>query len=358
MFVIPDIVHVVLAVYDPQGSYARHGGVVMASIFERTRSPVCVHILHDQTLTAHNRALLEETAGLFGQTAAFHDVSPHVERIGDDIASMVQNRFSLGSLFRLLLPDVLPLDKVIYLDCDVVVNVDIQELWDVPLDGCSLGGVLDRPAGESYRRFSSKAFRLSLMGCDRRIYVNSGVLVMDLERIRKRCRLIQQSAAWVRRYRHCADMPDQDLINSCFRGDIKILESRFNNGYAHLNSKFRNDLHDATIANSILHGMLTPKPWETLRGSVVDRLYWRAFLKTPWGRLSPEELVDLMIDVSEKSPLTHRRSRQCYQTVLFRLKRDIFLWDGFVIAWLFAKNLYHGLYREMKNFLSGGMEKE
>ena len=44
-------VHVVLAVYDPKGTYSQHAGVVMTSIFENTQSPVGVHILHDETLT-------------------------------------------------------------------------------------------------------------------------------------------------------------------------------------------------------------------------------------------------------------------------------------------------------------------
>ena len=39
-------VHVALAVYDPTGTYSQHAGVVMTSIFENTKSPVVVHVLH------------------------------------------------------------------------------------------------------------------------------------------------------------------------------------------------------------------------------------------------------------------------------------------------------------------------
>ncbi|MBQ3695322.1 MAG: hypothetical protein IJQ77_07865, partial [Synergistaceae bacterium] len=60
-------VHVVMLVYDPQGTYSQHAGVVMTSIFENTQSKVIVHILHDETLTQDNRQKLIRTAGKYSQ---------------------------------------------------------------------------------------------------------------------------------------------------------------------------------------------------------------------------------------------------------------------------------------------------
>ena len=79
-----DTIHVALAIYDPKGTYSRHSGVVMFSLFQRTKSRVCVHVLHDQTLTEQNRAFLRETAEMFAQEAVFHDVSSHLDRMGND----------------------------------------------------------------------------------------------------------------------------------------------------------------------------------------------------------------------------------------------------------------------------------
>ena len=39
-----ETIHVALAVYDPKGTYSRHTGVVMASIFKNTDGPVRIHI--------------------------------------------------------------------------------------------------------------------------------------------------------------------------------------------------------------------------------------------------------------------------------------------------------------------------
>ena len=335
-----DVIHVVLSVYDPKGTYSQQAGVVMTSIFERTKSPVCVHILHDETLTERNRAFLSETAELFGQLAEFHDVALYLERIGDHAVNRAQKTtFSVGSMFRLFIPDILPLDKVIYLDCDVVVNLDIRELWDIPLDDRSLAGVIERPAPKPFGRFSLKALRLKLMKCDRMNYINAGVLVMNLSRMRHKLNLIQESRLWYKRYGHLTGGVDQDLINSFFRGDIKPIDSRFN-------CRKR----EGDISESILHMFCAPKPWIDLDGSAVQRIYWKACLKTPWGRLSSEEVVDVMLDIVKSSSLTHRHTAQCYRRIFYRFMMDIILNDVTVMLWLLGKDTYY----RIKRFLTRG----
>jgi len=329
-------VHVVLAVYDPGGTYSRHAGVVMASIFERTESPVCVHILHDETLTELNHSLLSETAESFGQTVSFYDVSAYIERLGDATIRAVQKRgWSAGTLFRLAITDILSLDKIIYLDCDIVVNMDIRELWDIPLDDCSCAGVLESPRG----RFSATAVRMRLMGCDPEKYINAGVLLMDIPRMKEKLD-ISRVLQWFTRYRYCMKYQDQDLINSCFRGEIKILEGRFNNHYANRNEGFRDDINSPDVVDSILHASIT-KPWAAPKGSAVDRLYWRAFLKTPWGGLPAEELFDMIIDIFQKSPFNHRRTSQCYGKIASRLLDEFRGNYFFTMTGLFVKYLYY-----------------
>ncbi|GHV40198.1 hypothetical protein FACS1894187_20910 [Synergistales bacterium] len=324
-----DVIHVIVSIHDPKGTYSRHAGVVMASIFENTKSPVCIHILHDRTLTEHNRCLLNETAEPYGQGVEFHDVSALMEQVSDGALQQARKGgHSIGALFRLLIPEALPIDKVIYLDSDIVVNLDIQELWEVSLEGRSLAGVLDERPRRS--RLSAAAFSRKLMGCDRKCYINSGVLVMDISRIRAKYDLVRQSDQWYKQYRHYSQLVDQDFINSCFRGDIKFIDGRFNNGNA------RGDNGD----NSILHAMGVAKPWNALVGSTIDHYYWKMWLKTPWGHLEPDEIVGLMLDVAKNSSYTHRHTSQCYKKVLSRLWKEIFCNDVVRLVGLCFKYLY------------------
>lgn len=54
------------------------------------------------------------------------------------------SRFTIGAMFRLMLPEVLPnLNKIIYLDADIFVNTDIKELWDIDMTNYYFAGVPD-----------------------------------------------------------------------------------------------------------------------------------------------------------------------------------------------------------------------
>ena len=339
-----NIIHVVLAVYDPKGTYSQHAGVVVASIFERTQSRVCVHILHDETLSNRNRSFFAETAELFAQKVEFHNVSENMDQLGEETIEITQKRYwSVGTLFRLAITDILPLDKVIYLDCDVVVNLDIRELWDISVEGFSFAGVVET----HHRPFSSFTFGKRLMRCDVKKYINAGVLLMNIPRIKEKFDM-RRAFEWFKRYRNYMEYPDQDMINSYFRGDIKFIDARFNNYTAN-----RGGVQLSDVADSILHATLT-KPWIEPRGSAVDYLYWRAFLKTPWGRLSPEELIDRMLEVFQKSPITHRRTGQCYRKVFHRLGKDIFFSDTLKTAASYLKLLF----LEAKYYLTRGESKK
>jgi lipopolysaccharide biosynthesis glycosyltransferase len=283
-------------------------------------------------MTEKNRSFLTETAESFGQRAEFHDVSRIVEMTGEGV-SLAAKRLSVGALFRLLIPDVLTVDRVIYMDSDIIVNLDIKDLWDIPLEDRSLAGALDRGDLRPYRRFSSTALMFALVGCDRMTYINSGVLLMNLKRIRDKYDLAAQSAEWFDKHGHCSCHVDQDMINSCFRGDIKIIASKFNKGYA------QND----DISGAILHAAGYPKPWNGPKLTSTDLLYWKTFLKTPWGRLAPDEVVDVLFDAFKASPLTHLHTRQCYKKAFSRLYMDIIKNDMTRMALILCGELKHRL---------------
>ena len=194
-----EVIHVVLAVYDPSGSYSQHAGVVMTSIFENTKSKVVIHILHDDTLTDENRQKFIRTAEKYSQGLELHDVREQKKIFTSTAVELAKRRCSIGALYRLLIPDILNnLNKVVYLDCDLIVNLDIRDLWQINIDNYCLAGVLDMLSVATL----SEALRDRINGCSVKTFVNSGVLVMNLEMIRKRGNLFQNSMTWIGRHVH------------------------------------------------------------------------------------------------------------------------------------------------------------
>lgn len=333
-----ETIHVALAVYDPKGTYSRHTGVVMASIFKNTDGPVRIHILHDETLSPVNRQNLRETARHHGQGLDFVDVTEQKKRLDKRTLDLVRDACSIGTLYRLFIPGLLPLGRVIYLDSDIVVNLDIRELWDIPLDGNCLAGVLDHSREKSERLFSYEAVRARLLGCRLSSYVNAGVLVMDLNRIRERGDFFRTAMDWLTGHRHSATLADQDILNALFCGDIKLIENKFNN----------RDI-DGDVRDSIMHAIREPKPWTGLRGTPLEKLYWKAFLGTPWGEaMTPAETAELLLDLMGTSPQNHRRAAQCYRRIGERLWRDVLCNDVVSILGLLAREAFYRLFGRLR----------
>lgn len=298
-------VHVVFCLYDPSGTYSQHAGVVITSLFEHTNSPVTVHIIHDDTLNDDNRRKFIKTAENFSQQVNLINITEHgklFDSMKAHSSAKLLNKFT-GAIFRLLIPDVVPtdIDKIIYLDCDLLVNLDIRELWDVDLGNNILAGRFDNGIGH----YSTYAFRLKFFGCDVKTYVNAGVMVMDLRKLRALGSLCMMCLEWFDRYVQISPGWDQDVLNSLFVGKIKFLDAKFNV----MNTP-------GVVSNCIIH-MISSKPWKDLIGYDYERLYWKILLRTEWGKaLTREELIDKFCDMAQSSKLIHVHKGQCRKRLL------------------------------------------
>lgn len=256
----------------------------MTSIFENTHSKVTVHILHDDTLTDDNRRKFLRTAEKYSQCVEFHDVSDMMKNVSGDVISLTINKWPPGSLFRLFIPEIIALDRVIYLDCDILVNMDIKELWSIDIEGNIIAGV------PGYLHGLPDRVRKGLAEIDYKGYVNSGVLIMDLRQMRQKGSLSEMSAEWFSRHRHLATLPDQDALNSIFRGHIKTISGKYN----------FSDL-DEDLSGFIVHTW-RHKSWMGLAGFKSDALYWKMFLRSAWGEnVTMDELVDIFNGAALKS---------------------------------------------------------
>ena len=131
------MIHVCFGLYDKDGRYSKFTGTTIASIFENTKSKVTAHILHDDTLTDDNQDKFSYLAGQYNQQIKFYNVekicADKIERIRQMMSSAAMfSRFTIGAVYRILAADLLPkdIDNTIYLDSDIIVNLDIKEFVD------------------------------------------------------------------------------------------------------------------------------------------------------------------------------------------------------------------------------------
>jgi lipopolysaccharide biosynthesis glycosyltransferase len=287
-----ETIHVALSVYDPDGTYSRHAGVVMTSMFERTQSHVCVHILHDDTLTDNNRLKFSRTADKFGQEIRFIDVTDSFSKLNvNGVMDKNSGFFTRGAFFRLFMPDLLDVGKVIYMDCDIAVNTDILNLWNagLSLSDFSLAAVRESfYGGKVHKNFFDKT-RFGVLKIEFEKYFNSGVLVINLNQIRQKHNLLDEARAFYERYSFWVKLPDQDFLNVVFKDDVFFIDERFNRFFATSPKELSDDIEEA-----IAHFAGDVKPWLSPKNSPKNRFYWETFARSEWN----DQLFDAISNLS------------------------------------------------------------
>lgn len=330
-----DKIHIALAFCDPKGTYCRHAAVTMASVFANTKRPVCLHIVHDDTLTGDNREKLTRLSSSCGQEIDFINVENMLDAGSVDVSRLTLDG-ARGTLFRLLLPEICAEDKIIYLDCDIVVNMDIAELWNVPLDGHAVAAVrdvwsLDYLKGKPLPWRLDKAWRM--LGVKRGEYFNAGVLLLNLKKLREEYDFLEAVANFYAKYRKCITLADQDCLNHIFAGDKLLIDERFN----HIDAS---GATEETLYGSIWHmAGGAAKPWVLCTRPYVDDLYWRYLRLTPYCR-SENELIRTMLHDLSSSPYAHLHSSDCVKRVKKQILDNIFRGHIWTLPYIFTKGLF------------------
>lgn len=339
-----ETVHVALAFCDPQGTYCRHAAVTMASLFANARkAQVCIHIVHDRTLSDYNKNILKELAQRFGQKVLFHDVATFFNSLQIEVSRLAKGG-AKGTLFRLFLPELLQEDKIIYLDCDIIVQTDITELWQIPIGDHAVAAVpdvwaLDAQKGKKIPWRLGKVW--NLLGVTNDSYFNAGVLVMNLKKIREHYNFFELVEKFYARYKNCITLADQDCLNWIFADDKLLLGERFN--------RIKTD----GVAEKDLDGNIwhmaggSAKPWSSYTRPFVDDLYWHYLSQTPYCT-SEKELIHTILTDFASSSLMHLHSRECVKRLLRQLYEDIFEAHLWTLPYIFLNIARMYIYQKLR----------
>ena len=132
-------------------------------------------------------------------------------------------------LMRAALHRVFPsFDRILSLDVDTIVREDISALWDLSLDGFWLAGALE-----------------PLKTMEGRIYINCGVMLLNLRQLRETGKGDELIDALNRRP---YDYPEQDCIAELCQGGILEIPSDFNANAFTLPTTRRRIEHFAAIS--------------------------------------------------------------------------------------------------------------
>lgn len=254
--------------HDKNGDYSVWVGVVMQSVIEHTGAPICFHILHDDTLNDQNREKLVQVATQNGDRIQFHNLG---DAFGNSLKEKM-GRYTIGSMFRVMLPELLPdISKIIYLDADLLVNRDIKELWDIDIQNYCLAAVPDYSTVNGLET----PYPVAKQEVPASHYFNSGVLCMNLDRIRAKGNMHENILNYLEE-NPGARLLDQDALNAVYGGETFLVDESWNT-FTHLiqytpGKPLENKLYHFAASTLILYTM-----------SEIDRAYYETICRTPWG---------------------------------------------------------------------------
>jgi len=193
---------------------------------------------------------------------------------------------SIATYYRLFMAQLLPqtLDKVIYLDCDLICQSSLEELWNIDLNEAPLACVNDVPRPWQHHQ--------QRLGYDESFsYFNAGVLLVNLNYWRNN-NVMEKFVSFLRTSPGKIDFHDQDVLNYVFHENALFLPPRFNatdiffhREFLDYDYPFSADEVQAARSNPVIvHFTYKNKPWIKGESHTYKDVFLSYKKETPWKR--------------------------------------------------------------------------
>lgn len=241
-------------------NYVQHCSVMLVSFFEN--NPGCDHTVYLLTegLDADDLGFIQNLVHSYHGRFFYYLID---SKLLETCPIKVTDHLSIATYNRLFMAMLLPdhVDKVLYLDCDIIINQAIDELWETSLGngyvvaafeemGCCLDDVYER------------------LGFDAKYgYFNAGVLLVDLAYWRTH-NMTQSFLEYIEHNFDKLKSHDQDVLNVFFHDKAVHIPLTWNVEfifyfYSRIKSfNFNKELRYVLRHPKILHFTWKPKPWE------------------------------------------------------------------------------------------------
>ena len=182
----------------------------------------------------------------------------------------LNNFFTIENYFRLKLPSLINVNKILYLDIDIAVRKNISDLYNTDLDNYYASAVIDESA--YYKKFH----KLNIQN-----YFNSGVLLLNLKKIRED-NLEEKFFDFIKYNSDKICWVDQCVLNAVFNENVMFLDKIYN--FQHSDFLPDTDKKYKKLKNNIVivHFVTSRKPWNFEKSLNFVLEYYYYYLQTPF----------------------------------------------------------------------------
>ena len=240
----------------------KQAGVLIASILDNAKSDDNLNLyILNKNLTEENQKELQTLNFIKNSLIKFIQLNG-------------QNHSGDENFYCINLASILPeIDKIIYLNSNLVVNTSLSELFNIDLGSFVIAGVSDSKKNKKRKNESS--------------YINTDMLLMDLSKIR--FQNIERSFTDYINKNKTQKINEQQIINDVLQGKIKLLNPKWN-----LQSQDFTTRSLYTKYPWIINYSGKEKPWQIGNYNYYNEYYYKYLNLTPWA-LNSKEVRALLI---------------------------------------------------------------
>ena len=215
----------------------------------------------------------------------------------------VTKSWSVETYFRLLLPELLPekVNRILYLDVDLIINRDISELYNLSFEDFALAGAYSNNGTEAtveqIGHAKPREMFAQIAGSEP-FYFNAGVLLFNIKWIRDHGINFDIYLNAMKKWNFDMYAPDQDILNYVFYGKVKYFDWKKYNLLTH-------PAYEHDVSKN-----------EALKASILHFAGHK-----PWGHGIHYELEDIWWDYARKSSIYYTLMDQ----YVFGMNKDKFL---------------------------------
>ena len=268
-------------------NYISKACVMLESLFSNNNCEIIAHIVG---IEEENGNIIKSQCLKYNVSCKFYSINSELFNNFPIPDNSELAHISLATYYRLFIHKLLPktISKVIYLDCDIIVNESILPLFNIDISSYSLAAV-----------YQSK--ETSIINCSRLNYPNSygyfnaGVLLINLEFWREN-NLLELFYRYIKDNYSLIYYHDQDILNATLFGSCLEIPKRFNYFLKEKYTYHHNDkIIDLAIFSRfgvnlnckmnpiIIHYASSSKPWHGFCQNYYTSLYFK-YLKLSYSQ--------------------------------------------------------------------------
>ena len=245
-------------------NYVMPCGVMLYSLCKNSATTTIVfNVIIDDSVSDKDKDLLSQSKGNNSNVEIVY--YPIDGKLFENFPNLGKGVYvSKATYYRLYLAEILPesIDKVLYLDCDMIVRKDLEDLWNTNIDEVAVAAVMDGMDGlvQLYNRLGYPM---------EKGYFNAGVLLVNLKYWRDN-RINEKCLDYMKNNYNRIVSHDQDILNYVLQDSKKSLNLTYNFGESFLYkpqymqfyyAKYKTEIDAAINDPAIVHYTIS-KPWK------------------------------------------------------------------------------------------------